>query len=140
MKEKVIKLLILGVALQLIKYLNLILCFHIQSYLKYHHNFWDFAHSIKNANEISLTRMLLYSLFWILSFYFTIDKIHLKSSALKISLMNLIAYIFISFLYACLLPPAFEFFSEPFFFFVCLSTLLSPFILSAFKFKTYLYL
>ncbi len=127
--KKIINILILGVSLSLIEYIILLFCLQIENILKYQIQLTKWGGAIRHANELSLTRLALYFVFWVIAIYFNYEKINIKYPVLKLAVVNCSLYILISVIMTLFFPFAIEFFIESFFYYLVISTLISPLIL-----------
>lgn len=127
--KKILNILILGVSLSLIEYIILLFCLQIENILKYQIQLTKWGGAIRHANELSLTRLALYFVFWVIAMYFNYEKVNIKHPVLKLAVVNCSLYILISVIITLFFPFAIEFFIESFFYYLVISTLISPLIL-----------
>jgi hypothetical protein len=128
--KKLLNIVICGMLLSAIEYVILLILFQWSNVKEYAIPFTKFNRAIRDANEISAVRFIFYFTFWVLAIIFLYDKINIKYHVLKLALVNCSLYVIISFVMVLFFPFASEYFTESFFYFLVLATLLSPLILS----------
>lgn len=132
--KKIINITLCGLSLEVIEYFLLLSAIQIENILKYNIPILRFSGSLRDANEISFTRFVFYFLFWVIAIYLLYDKINIKQPILKLGVANCSLYILLSLGMTLFFPFAIEFFSRSFFYFLIISTFLSPFILNILPF------
>ena len=119
----------LYLVLLFIEYVVLFLCFQLEAIVNYSIPFYRFHKALRYANEITLIRLIFYSVFWIFVMSFIYGEIRINNSLLKLMAVNTGVYVFTSAMMSLIFPFAIEFFTRPFFFYLVLATLISPCIL-----------
>lgn len=118
-------------SLSIIEYIILFFSFQLESIITYSIPVTKLNRALREANEISTVRFIFYFAFWVLAIYFLYDKINIKYPVLKLALINCTLYIAISILMTLFFPFTAEYFTQTFFYFLVIATLISPFVLSA---------
>jgi hypothetical protein len=128
--KKIINIIFCGLSLGVIEYILLYFFIVIEGFVLYTVPKAIIVGSLRDANEISLTRFVFYFVFWVIAINLFYNKINIKNPILKMAVINCGLYISLSILLTLFFPFAIEFFGRSFFFFLTIATFLSPFILS----------
>jgi hypothetical protein len=127
--KKGIKILILGLCLLAVEYIILFCCIQVENMLNYSIPITKFSGALRDANEITLMRLIFYFILWAFAIYFFYSQNKSKRPVVKLALMNSVLYISTSLILIFFLPGGVEFFSRSFFFYLVAATLISPFII-----------
>ncbi len=130
---------IMGIILLLIEFILLLILNQIGYILDPNTNFPIFAiqTSTKYSMEVNLMRLIFYFPLWVACIYMISDKIKIKNIILKVALLNVLLYLLLSAIYSLIFPFSIEYFQRLFFYFLTISTFVSPFIMNIFLPKSY---
>ena len=118
----------LGLSLNIIEYILLYIFYLIEGFVLYSVPKAIINGALRDANEISLARFVFYFIFWVIAMNLFYNKINIKHPILKMAVINCGLYILLCVLMTLIFPGVIEFFGRSFFFFLVISTFLSPFI------------
>lgn len=123
------KVLGLGIVLCVIEYAILIFCLQIYEVKMYDISFADFGGAITSATEITVVKMLFYFIFWVVAILI-INKLGFIRSLFRLSIVNCSLFVFTSIVMTAVFPFSKEYFMRPFFYFLFIATIVSPYLLS----------
>lgn len=122
----------LGLSLMLIEFTLLLILNQIGYVLDSNTNFplFKIHTAAKYSMEVNLMRLIFYFPVWIILMITMLERLNNKNIVLKIALLNVFLYLLLSGVYSLIFPFATEYFQRLFFYFLTISTFLSPFILN----------
>lgn len=127
--KKILNIILCGLVLSTIEYCILLICLQAEGAIQHTTSLSNFSRAFRHTNEIIAVRFIFYFFFWVLANYLLYDKINFKHVILKLSLYNVVFYVFFSGIMSIVFSAG-TFFGYSFFYFLVISTFFSPIILS----------
>ena len=126
--KKLLLLFCSGLMLMAIEYVLCVLFFYLEDIYKYDVNS-SLSYNLRGASEVNALRLIFYFPLWLITMYYLFDGINKKRyPALRLAAANCVLYILISVIMSIVFSAG-AFFGYSFFYFLIISTLISPFIL-----------
>lgn len=117
-----------ALSLIVVEFVLCMLFLAIEYHLKY--GYTRLVSNFRSSSEVNLLRLIFYLPISIAVFFGVIDNMITKLSPARMSIINMVLYLLLSIFYSGIFPAAGNFFSDTLFYFLIVSTLLSPLILS----------
>lgn len=119
-----------GFTLLVIEYILLLIFFQVENIILYNTPVISLRGSIRDATDIIILRLLLYTFFWVVGICLILGYIKIRHVIVKLAAINGLLYVAISFLMTLFFPFAIVYFTYSFFYYQVVAAFLSPFIAS----------